>query len=222
MKLLLTSGGISNASIHEALVELLGKPVAEATALCIPTAAYAMPGGPEMVAAVINGSVPTPLCELGWKSLGVLELTALPSIEEEMWAPVVQKIDALLVAGGDPMYLCHWMRNSGLAALFPSMPDVVYVGVSAGSMVMAPKVGREFVGWTGPAQDDVALGVVEFSMFPHLDNAALPDNTMAAAEAWAAALDGPAYALDDQTALSVVDGSIEVVSEGHWRRFEEV
>jgi len=100
MKLFLTSAGISNTSIHDALVDPLGKPIAESGALCIPTAAYAMPGGAGMAWRLICRSASTPLCELGWRSLGVLELTALPSIKEEHWVPMVQETDALLVGGG--------------------------------------------------------------------------------------------------------------------------
>jgi dipeptidase E len=106
MKFLLTSAGIKNPSIHNALVNLLGKPIAESRALCIPTAIYAFPGGAAMAWQLIHGVAASPLCELGWKSLGVLELTALPSIKEEHWVPMVQETDALLVGGGDPRYLC--------------------------------------------------------------------------------------------------------------------
>src|SRR5262249_14160130 len=82
-KYLLTSAGIRNASIHAALVELLGKPIAECDALCIPTAGYGHPqGNPGKAWTFISGREPqTPMCELGWKSVGVLELTALPSID---------------------------------------------------------------------------------------------------------------------------------------------
>src|SRR3984885_15402101 len=165
MRLLLTSAGIKNTSIHDALVDLLGKPIAECSALCIPTAVYAMPGGAGMARRMICGSASTPLCELGWKSLGVLELTALPSIKEERWVPMVQQTDALLVGGGDPLYLCYWMRQSGLADLLPSLRDeTVYVGVSAGSTVMTPNFGGETYGGlnllTG---DDSGLGLVDFS-----------------------------------------------------------
>ena len=158
MKLLLTSAGIKNASIHDALVDLLGKPIAESSALCIPTAVYAMSGGAGMAWRLIYGRAPTPLCELGWKSLGVLELTALPSIDEEHWVPMVQETDALLVGGGDPLYLCYWMRQSGLADLLPSLREAVHVGVSAGSMVMAPNIGEDFVRWKPPTGDDETLG----------------------------------------------------------------
>jgi dipeptidase E len=112
------------------------------------------------------------------------------------------------------------MRESGLADLFPSLPDTVYVGLSAGSMVLAPRVGERFVDWEPPTGGDSALGVVDFCVFPHLDSPDSPENTMAEAERWAAGIDGPAYAIDAQTAIKVVDGRVEVVSEGRWKRFD--
>jgi dipeptidase E len=157
------------------------------------------------------------MTELGWKSVGALELTALPSIDKQRWVSWVREADALLVNGGDA-YLCHWMRESGLADLFPSLPDTVYVGLSAGSMVLTPRIGEDFVGWEPPTGDDNALGV-DFSIFPHLDSPDCPDNTMAEAERWAAGIKGPAYAIDAQTAIKVTDGSVEVISEGHWKLF---
>src|SRR5215208_1813378 len=201
MRLLLTSAGIQNASIHDALVDLLGKPIAESNALCIPTASYGHPmAGPGAAWRFISGREPeTPMCELGWKSLGVLELTALPSIDEALWVPMVQETDVLLVNGGDPLYLCYWMRQCGLADLLPSL-RAVYVGLSAGSIVMAPSIGEDFVRWKPPTGGDETLGMVGFSMFPHLDHEDLPENTMADAERWPAGMPVPAYAIDDQTA----------------------
>ncbi len=220
MRFLLTSAGIKNTSIHDALVDLLGKPIAESSALCIPTAAYANPGGAGHAWRLISGrEARTPMCELGWKSLGVLELTALPSIDEELWVPMVQETDALLVNGGDPLYLCYWMRQSGLADRLPSLREAVYVGLSAGSIVMAPNIGEDFVRWKPPTGGDRTLGLVGFSMFPHLDHEDLPDNSMADAEKWAAGMPVPCYAIDDQTAIKVTDGTVEVVSEGHWKLF---
>jgi dipeptidase E len=218
MKLLLTSAGIKNPSINDALVGLLGKPIAECNALCIPTACYPM-GGPGAAWRFISGQATTPMCELGWKSLGVLELTALPSIDEEQWVPLVKEADALLVSGGDALYLAHWMRQSGLADLLPSL-RAVWVGVSGGSMVMGPCIGEEAIQWQPPTGVDEALGVVGFSIFPHLDHDRMPDNTLANAEKWAAALPVPGYAIDDQTAITVIDGAVEVISEGHWQLFE--
>ena len=220
MKYLLTSGGISNTSIHDALVDLLGKPIAESSALYIPTAIYANSNGASLAARVIRGEIGDPFCDAGWKSLGVLELTALPSIKEEHWTAWLQQADALLVGGGDPLYLCYWMRQSGLADLLPSLrPETVYVGLSAGSMVMAPSVGEDFVHWKPPTGDDSTLGVVDFAIFPHLDYPTMPQNTMADAERWAAGMPVPGYAIDDQTAIKVVDGAVEVISEGHWKLF---
>jgi dipeptidase E len=219
MKLLLTSAGIKNPSIHDALVDLLGKPIAESSALCIPTAMYGHPHvGPGAGAwRFISGHEPeTPMCELGWQSLGVLELSALPSIDDERWIPLVRETDVLLAAGGDALYLCHWMRQSGLAELLPSL-RAVWAGLSAGSMIMTPRIGEYFVGWNPPAGGDETLGLVDFSIFPHVDHELLPKNTMADAERWAAGVEGPAYAIDDETAIKVTDGTVEVVSEGHWK-----
>ncbi len=148
----------------------------------------------------------------------MLELTALPSIEREYWVSAVQETDVLLVNGGDPLYLCYWMQQSGLADILLSL-DLVYVGLSAGSMIMAPRIGEEFVGWTPPSGGDETLGIVDFAIFPHLDHEMLPENTMADAEKWAEKMPMPAYAMDDETAIKVVDGKVEVISEGHWKLF---
>jgi dipeptidase E len=218
MKLLLTSGGVTNPSIHAALVQLLGKPVAESHALVVPTAQWGHPMcGPASVQQLVAAAPDFRyFSALGWASLGVLELTALPTIGAARWVPWVQEADVLLVDGGDATYLSHWMRESGLADLLPSLADKVWVGVSAGSMVMTPRIGAHFVEWAS-APDDRTLGVVDFSIFPHLE--AFPTNTMAYAEQWAADIDGPAYAIDEQTAIVVVDGAVEVVSEGQWKPF---
>jgi len=221
MRLLLTSAGVKNTSIHDVLVDLLDKPIAESSALCIPTAMYGHPqvGPGAGVWRFISGRSSEPMCELGWKSVGVLELTALPSIDDERWVPLVREADVLLAAGGDALYLCHWMRQSGLADLLPSLRETVWVGLSAGSMVMTPRIGEDFVGWKPPGGSDKTLGIVDFSIFPHVDHELLPENTMADAERWAAGIQNPAYAIDDETAIKVTDGAVEVVSEGHWKLF---
>ena len=221
MRLLLTSAGVTNTSIQDALVDLLGNPIADSSALCIPTAQYAHPmvgpgTGPWQF---ISGNSDNPMVELGWKSVGVLELTALPSIDEERWVPVVRDTDVLLVAGGDALYLSHWMRQSGLADLLASLSETVWVGLSAGSMVLTPRIGEDFVQWRPPTGDDSTLGIVDFSICPHLAPDGMPGNSMAEAEQWAAGISGPAYAMDDETAIKVVDGTVEVVSEGHWTLF---
>jgi dipeptidase E len=240
MKLLLTSSGIRNASIHNALVDLLGKPIAKSSALIIPTAAYGFRQGPGIAWGLISGKAKSPLCELGWKSLGVLELTALPSIKEDVWVPVVQETDALLVGGGDVVYLSHWMRQSGLADLLPSLRrEVLYVGISAGSMAASSTFGETYRNPPGGSgrvltSEEILLdtpqgklsvtcvtgqgaGLVDFSVFPHLDNEDHADASLANIESWVARLPGPTYAIDDQTAVRVTDNTVEVVSEGHWK-----
>jgi dipeptidase E len=219
MRLLLTSAGIKNASIRDALVDLLGKPIADSSALCIPTASYAHPmAGPGRAWNFISGQEPRcPMTELGWKSIGVLELTALPSLDKELWVPWVQETDVLLVNGGDPLYLCHWLRQSRLADLLPSLSETVWAGLSAGSMVMTPRIGEDFVRWVPPGGGDSALGLVDFAIFPHLDHPDMPDNSMAGAEQWATGMGMPCYAIDDETAIKVTNGTVEVVSEGHWK-----
>jgi dipeptidase E len=242
MRLLLTSSGISNPSIHDALVDLLGKPIAEANGLFIPTAIYPHPRSARMAWQAICGKAKSPLCELGWKSLGVLELTALPSIRKEYWVPSVEEADALLFWGGNVLYLCHWMRQSGLADLLPSLrPGSVYVGVSAGSMAATATLGESY---DNPPSDGLSVltsedivfatphgeikrtfvtaqgtGLVDFALIPHLDHERFPENSLANAEKWAARLPVPTYAIDDQTAIKVTDGAVEVVSEGRWKLF---
>jgi dipeptidase E len=220
VKLLLSSGGVTNPSIQDALIDLLGKPIAESRALCIPTAQWGHPMcGPTSARGFVVGQPPWhTMSGLGWKSLGLLELSALPTIGAERWVPWVREADALLVDGGDATYLCHWMRESGLADLLPSLSETVWVGVSAGSMVMTPRIGAYFVEWQS-APNDRTLGLVDFSIFPHLDYPGFAGNTMAHAERWAADIAGPAYAIDDQTAIKVTDGAVEVVSEGTWKLF---
>jgi dipeptidase E len=219
MKFLLTSAGIQNTSIHQALVDLLGKPVAESTALCIPTAILPFPGGPFMAYRFISGTTANPLCELGWKSLGVLELTALPSIKEEYWMAAVREADALLVQGGDVLYLCRWMRESGLADLLPSLRETVYVGISAGSMVTAPIFGETYNDPETPFVIANGLGLVDFALLPHLDHEDHPESATANVERMAGEVPVPTYGIDDQTAIQVVDGAVEVISEGHWKLF---
>jgi dipeptidase E len=201
---------------------MLGKPIAESDALLIPTAQWGQPlCGPQTVWKSTAGRWDDQpgLVGLGWRSVGVLELTALPTIAEERWMPWVRSADALLVDGGEARYLFTWLLQSGLADMLPELSETVWVGVSAGSMVLTPRVGREFLDWRPDGPDD-ALGLVDFSIFPHLDYPGWSENTLQAARRWAERIPGRSYAIDDQTAISVVDGRVEVVGEGRWERFD--
>ena len=226
MKLLLTSGGIRNTSIQTALVDLLGKPIAESSALFIPTAILPFPGSAAMAWKAICGQTPSPLCELGWKSLGVLELTALPSIEHDSWVPEVREADALLVWGGHVRYLSYWMRKSGLADLLPSLSGSVYVGVSAGSIAATPyncdeEWNHRFLrsGSDIALEPDRTLGLVNFTLYPHLNRTDMPPTPLSEMEEWASGIPVPTYAIDDETAIKATDGTVEIVSEGNWKLF---
>lgn len=222
MKLLLTSGGVTNDSIRASLIRMLGKPIADSRALFIPTAQWGQPlCSPESVwrSTADRWEGDGGLVGLGWKSVGVLELTALPSIAEERWMPWVRDADVLLVDGGEARFLSTWMLQSGLAGMLPELVDTVWVGVSAGSMVLTPRVGTEFLDWQ-PEGPDETLGLVDFSIFPHLDYPGWTENTLEAARRWAERIPGRSYAIDDQTAIAVVGDRVEVISEGHWEQFD--
>jgi dipeptidase E len=216
MKLLLTSSGISNPSIHNALVDLLGKPIAECNALFIPTAIYPHPNGPKYAWQAISGINSAPFTRLGWKSLGV-------------W-------------GGDVLYLSYWMQESGLAEILPSLlSKTVYVGVSAGSMAVSTTFGETYRNPPGgknkaltseemvfaTPQGEISktfitghgAGLVDFGLIPHMNNEEFPDASESNAAIWAAKLPFPVYGIDDQTAIKVIDGTVEVVSEGRWKLF---
>lgn len=232
MKLLLTSVGASNESIRRALVELLGKPVEECRAVQISTALYASPSGPADVYEMVKH-----YGQMGWMELGILELTALPTIEEEHWLPFVESSDAILVSGGNTGYLSYWMQESGFAEKLPSLlEERVYFGISAGGTMVTPgqnydpeRLEREGIYYDDEFEEAApkdagsawGMGLVNFAIRPHLNADYFPVAVdMKMMERAADKLDYPLYAIDDETAIKVVDGEVEVVSEGEWRLFE--
>lgn len=232
MKLLLTSAGITNDSIRQALVDMLGKPIAQSKAVCILTAMYALPGG-----NIYAWQMLKELGEMGWQEFGVLELTALPSILEEHWLPTLEAADVIWVSGGITLYLSYWMQTSGFANKLPELlKKAVYVGVSAGSMVVTHSLNlnRAELARTGIYYDDEydeaappnagsdqTLKLVDFVIRPHLNSDGFLAATLDSMEKWSAKVAVPLYAIDDQTAIKVVDGEVEVISEGEWKLFEK-
>lgn len=231
MKLLLTSAGISNDSIRAALVDLLGKPIAECKAICIPTEIYALPSGVNDSWLILRE------LDLGWAEYGALELTALPTIPEDCWLPALEATDCIIVGGGNGGYLNYWMQESGLGARLPALlRDKVYVGVSAESMVAThsfqadPAVLAERGVYRDAdyeedappgAGSDRTLGLVPFVIRPHLNADYFPTATLARFARSATSLDVPLYAIDDQTAIAVTDGDVRVISEGAWELFDK-
>ncbi|HEY0734910.1 MAG TPA: Type 1 glutamine amidotransferase-like domain-containing protein [Herpetosiphonaceae bacterium] len=230
MKFLLTSAGVTNDSIRAAVVDLLGKPIDEAKALCIPTAIYAASEGTEYAWWMLSQTA-----SMGWQKFGVLELTALPSILEEHWLPAVEAADIIIVGGGTTGYLSYWFQESGFATRLPELlKNTVYLGVSAGSMVVTHSlyVNPDMLAERGIFYDDEydegapphagsdkTVKLVDFVIRPHLNSEWFPHITIERMEQAAARVDVPLYAIDDQTALKVVDGSVEVISEGEWKLF---
>jgi dipeptidase E len=240
MKLLLTSSGITNRTIETALVDLLGKPIAEAKALVVPIGVYPFTGGPWYAWYPIGGPKAANLTQLGWKALGLLEPSVLPSIDRANWLPAIEEADAILVWGGDPLFISYWMEKSGLTDLLPALPgNRVYVGVSAGAIATARLFAETYSSPRAAAgepltSEDIILpdgdirttlvtakgmGLTDFAIIPHFRNPNHRDASPANAEAWAARLPVPVYAIDEDSAIKVDNGRVEVVSEGQWQLF---
>ncbi len=238
MKLLLTSAGITNEHIQKALVDLLGKPINQSTALFVPTAIRAYPNGSYYAwkSALMDGI--HSLGRLEWKKFGILELTALPSLKKDIWLPEIEEANALIVGGGNGFYLSFWMQKSGLFEILPEILEngKPYVGISAGSMILTDSLNFNLERFekTGVYYDDEyneeaptnagsdkTMHFVDFVIRPHLNSAILPQLTLENIEKWATKIDVPLYAIDDQTALKVIDGKVEVITEGKWKLFEK-
>jgi dipeptidase E len=228
MKLLLTSAGLSNESIRTALAELMGKSIGDAKLVFVPTAMHAVAEGCKYMWEDIARQ-----SEIGWGSASMLELTALPSVLESHWLPDVRGADVIMVDGGNTPYLSYWFEQSGFAARLPTLLErSVYAGVSAGSIVVshslminADKLKSEGVysddqyGDRAPLHfgSDFTLKLCACCAAPHLNASYFEHVSMADMERVCAQVDAPVYAMDDQTALKVVDDRIEVISEGDWK-----
>lgn len=233
MKFLLTSAGITNDSIRRALINLLGGSISNFEAVFVPTAIYAQSGGGGYAWQELNE-----LGKEGWHKFGVLELTALTSIPDEYWLPMVEEADVFIVGGGNTGYLSYWLQKSGLAEKLPEfLQDKVYLGISAGGMMVTHSlnVNSEKLEKTGIYYDDEydeaapldagsnkTLKLVDFVIRPHLNADYFPGATLENMEKWAAKVDVPLYAFDDQTAIQVIDGKVQIISEGEWKLFENL
>ena len=236
MKLLLTSLGITNERIRKALVDLLGKPINQSVALFVPTAIYAYPNASNYAWEFLKS-----IGNLGWRKFGLLELTALPNLNKDVWLSEVKEADALIVGPGNGFYLSFWMQKSGLFNILPELLEkgITYVGVSAGSMVLTHSLyfNRKHFEKTGIYFDDEyneeapinsgsdkTMHLVDFVIRPHFNEEysetnMVPQATLENVEKWATKIDAPLYAIDDQTALKVIDDKVEIVTKGNWKLF---
>jgi len=213
MKFLLTSGGLTNKSIVDALLDLIGKPASEVSIAFIPTAANIVAGDKSWLI--------DDLCNIkkqNFKSIDIVDISALP---KELWYPRFETADVLFFSGGDALYLMHWLKKCGLAESLPELlKNRVYVGISAGSMV-AGNITQRRLKELYPDEDslrypdvDKGLEFFDFHFRPHLNSSHFPRVRREILEGLAKDLKEPIYALDDQCALKIVDGKIEIVGEG--------
>lgn len=216
MKLLLTSGGLGNKSIISALEELTGKPFNQLNLAFIPTAANLEEGDKWFLIE--------DLCkcrELGF-STDIVDISALP---KEVWLPRLEKADVIFIGGGNVYHLMYWVNKSGLGEVLPQLLKTrVYVGISAGTVIATSSIKlaeeeKPPAEKIGEICDDRGLGLVNFLVEPHINNHYFPQLTFEYVEKEARETSYPIYALDDNSAIKVIDNQVEIISEGEWKRF---
>ena len=216
MKLLLTSGGIENKAMTNALRELVGKDFKDAKLVFIPTAANVEAGDKWWLIKDL-----TTCKELGFKEVDIVDIAA---VSRDIWLPRLEDTDVIMVGGGNTSYLMKQIRESGLAKELPALLATrVYVGISAGSMVVAPKLREKEMQrvYNEPVDEDAendGLNLVDFLVVPHMNNPYFPRAAERIDEV-AQDIDMPLYAIDDQTAIKVIDANVEVISEGTWKKY---
>mgnify|MGYP001609593775 CR=1 FL=1 len=215
MKLLLTSEGITNASIATALLELLGQPFEKSRATYIPTAANGEKGDKSWVEVDMNG-----IWKLGFLSFDVVDISI---VSKDIWLSSFTKADVLVFGGGNVDYLLTWMKKTGAAAVLPQLLKTkVYVGISAGSMATAKNISLYQVYEKTKKFDNVnGLGFVDFEIRPHLNSPSFPKVRLDYLEKISRKTPTTFYAIDDASAVQVVDHKVTVISEGVWKRFNE-
>lgn len=218
MKLLLTSGGITNNSIAKALFELVGKKAEETSLVFIPTASNVEMGDKDwFINDLIN------IHKQNFKSVSITDISAVP---ENIWRPQMQEADVLFFEGGNTYHLMKWINKSGLVNILPELlktellKNKVYVGLSAGSMVTGPdltlRMSQIIYGEDLEEQYMEGLEFVDFYFLPHLYSPYFPERMEENIKKLAKELPKKIYALDDNSALKVVDGNVEIVSEGKY------
>ncbi|MFA6520454.1 MAG: Type 1 glutamine amidotransferase-like domain-containing protein [Candidatus Paceibacterota bacterium] len=220
MKFLLTSGGITNKKIADALLELVGKPAGEINLAYVPTAANA---NRDNKTYLIKNLIR--LNEQGFKMIDIVDISALPKWN---WLPRFEAADILFFEGGDSSHLMRWIEESGLKEALPELLKTrVWVGSSAGSIVLSPTLAlsnkeralsyKERFGYEAKN----ALGLVDFYFRPHLNSPSQAHSNEKVLAEIAKTLPGVLYALDDQMAIKVVNGKVEIIGEGEYLVFNK-
>ncbi len=218
MKLLLTSGGFTNKSIANALLELAGKPFKELKFAFVPTAANADMGDKSWLVNDLAN-----IRKLGLKNLDIVDISALP---KKIWLLRLEAADVLFFSGGVTPHLMYWLKRSGLAKILPKLLKTrVYGGISAGSMVAGPSIALSnrdkslyYEKWSG-YKDEGGLSLVDFYVRPHLNTRFFPKAISSNFAKIAKEIKEPIYALDDNSAIKVDGDKVTVISEGKWEKF---
>jgi len=218
MKLLLTSNGLANQSIADAFIGLIGKPVEESVVAFIPTAANVDEGDKGWLIDDLYN-----IKKQGFGSIDIVDISALP---KEVWLPRLEAADALFFSGGNAPHLMYWLEKSGLADLLPDLlQSKVYAGISAGSIVAAKtlelsnKDKQLYYEKRFGYKASKALGLMNFNVRPHFNSPHFPNIRDDKLKEVAKEVSETIYAIDDDSAGMVVDGEIESISEGKWKKY---
>jgi len=219
MKLLLTSAGLRNQTIVKALDELVGRPLDQLKVAFIPTASNLEEGNKDWLIDDLRR-----LSFLNFKEIDIVDISALP---KEIWLERLKNADVFFVEGGNTYYLMHWFNKSGLSEVLPELLKTrVYIGVSAGTVVVTPSVlNAEFE--KEPVLDfdkkisDKGLSMVSFMIEPHINSKYFPESTFENLEKISKEYKYPIYGIDDETAIKIDGDQLEVVTQGAWKKFEK-
>jgi len=211
MKFLLTSSGIKNNSIAQTIIELVGTEREKIRAIYIPTAANVELGDKGWLIDDLHD-----FQMQDYESVDIIDIAAVP---REVWQPRLESANLICFGGGNEQFLARVMRESGFAAIAKDiLKERVYMGISAGSMVAGTFLPKEVLEIVYPEQTfqkvlEQPLGLVDCSFIPHFNSPWFPKIKKEVIDALPGTT-SPLYVLDDQSALKIVDGKIEVVSEG--------
>ncbi len=211
MKILLTSAGISNKSIENALRKLVQ---GEIKIAFIPTAATEDKEDRDWFAEEFNP----------FKKLGSIDVVDISVLSKDEWLPRFETANVLIFGGGDTSYLMSWVLKSGLAEELPRLlKRRIYVGISAGSMIVSKEIQAESENLYGDETENPpkGLGYIDFYTRPHLNSRYFPKIRDKNMKELAKKLDGDLYALDDESAVLFDNGKVEVISEGKWIKYNK-
>lgn len=219
MKLLLTSTGITNKTIENKFIEMVGKRPEDMTLAFIPTAANV--ARPPDKHWIINNFV-----SLAQMKIGKIDIVDISAIPEEIWLPRLKQADVIMAGGGNPYHLIYWMRKTDLSNILKDLiKDKVYVGCSAGSVILGKVIvttaPKKYIEEIPEFEGDNGFEYVDFSIRPHFYRPDRPQFTDDSVQELADKYQSTFYAIDDDSAIAVSDGQIEVVSEGKWKLFEK-